>query len=397
MNPGQHADGPAGGGAGAELALVIAGALYCGYGVLQGAVAVILDSPRYPSAAPSIGLAVAVFTAVAAVTAACLRKRRMLPGPVGALTVVLVAAVIVDAALTRPRDGQSWVYFMYPVSLICSITIGLAYWRLAVVLSMTAALVIAYCAAAVLLHRDPAGNVFLNALSYPANTGVAWAVAQYLRRTGRRLDEARAESVAHATAVAAAQAHARGMRILHDRALQTLEALAGDARIADAQVRGHIAHDAAWLRSYLERDGTEPAGDLLTALQELAQRKGATGLIVELNVAQLREAAVELPAESTSALVDAAHEALTNVSKHAGVTHASVRARVAVDRVELTVTDRGSGFDPAAPRPGLGISESIVGRLAEIGGTATIDSTPGTGTVVRLTVPVSGRGTTAVM
>ncbi len=57
----------------------------------------------------------------------------------------------------------------------------------------------------------------------------------------------------------------------------------------------------------------------------------------------------------------------------------------------VSIRDHGRGFDFAGRRPGFGIDNSIIARLAEIGGTARIDSTPGQGTRVLLTAPVALR------
>lgn len=378
-----------GGADGAELTLVIAAALYCGYGISQGLLAVALDMSRYPHPVPTVAVAAAVFAGVAAVIVPCVRAGAMQATLVTGYTAVLIVAVVLDAVLTRPQDGHNWTYFMYPVSLINSIMIGLTYRRYLTVIAATVALAGTYVLAAHIWQHDPLWNVLPNALSYPANTTVAWAVGHHLRRTGQRLDRARAESVAQAETAAAARAQARSARILHDRALQTLEALARDSRITDPALRGHIARDAAWLRAYIERDPGALGGDLVTALHELAQGKAAVGLNVELNIAQLRDRTVSLPPERQEALLGAAHEALTNVAKHAGVTHAAVRAHLLDGTLVLTVVDHGSGFTADAPRldMGAGIRESIIGRLSDAGGTATVESTPGSGTVVRLSVP----------
>ena len=54
----------------------------------------------------------------------------------------------------------------------------------------------------------------------------------------------------------------------------------------------------------------------------------------------------------------------------------------------LLVRDRGPGFDPGAvPGDRRGVRESIVGRMARHGGTATIHSAPGVGTEVELVLP----------
>ncbi|HZE48349.1 MAG TPA: ATP-binding protein, partial [Jatrophihabitantaceae bacterium] len=66
------------------------------------------------------------------------------------------------------------------------------------------------------------------------------------------------------------------------------------------------------------------------------------------------------------------------------------------DRLCVTVRDDGAGMVPgrldAAEREGrLGVAGSIRGRLAALGGTATITSAPGAGTVVELVLPVDAR------
>ena len=62
----------------------------------------------------------------------------------------------------------------------------------------------------------------------------------------------------------------------------------------------------------------------------------------------------------------------------------------AADSVSVFVRDRGAGFDRAAvPADRRGLAESIEGRLARAGGSATIRSAPGEGTEIELTMPRS--------
>ena len=55
--------------------------------------------------------------------------------------------------------------------------------------------------------------------------------------------------------------------------------------------------------------------------------------------------------------------------------------------VELAVRDTGTGFDPAAPHAGSGLTH-IRDRVAELGGTVDVDSAPGRGAVLTVRVPV---------
>ena len=72
-------------------------------------------------------------------------------------------------------------------------------------------------------------------------------------------------------------------------------------------------------------------------------------------------------------------EALTNVARHAGPARARVHAGPADGGgVTVEVADDGAGFDPAAvPASRRGIRESLVGRMAAVGGTAAVSSVPG--------------------
>jgi signal transduction histidine kinase len=99
-----------------------------------------------------------------------------------------------------------------------------------------------------------------------------------------------------------------------------------------------------------------------------------------------------LPGEIETVLYRIAQEALTNVRKHADTPRATVTLCRHSGRVELEVVDRGAGFKsaPAADdRPGHHIG--LVGmreRAALVGGTCVIESEPGLGTRVVVTIPL---------
>ncbi len=92
--------------------------------------------------------------------------------------------------------------------------------------------------------------------------------------------------------------------------------------------------------------------------------------------------------DTARALVAAVREAVVNAARHADVDRVDVF--VEVDDAELTgfVRDTGRGFDPAdVAADRRGISESIVGRVQRVGGTALLISRPGSGTEIELRVP----------
>jgi PAS domain S-box-containing protein len=100
-----------------------------------------------------------------------------------------------------------------------------------------------------------------------------------------------------------------------------------------------------------------------------------------------------LPGPIETVLYRIAQEALTNVRKHAGTPCAAVTLRRRDGRVELAVIDQGSGFKAAAPAadddPGHHIG--LVGmreRAALVGGRCVIESEPGQGTRVTVSIPL---------
>ncbi len=89
-------------------------------------------------------------------------------------------------------------------------------------------------------------------------------------------------------------------------------------------------------------------------------------------------------------------ELLLNVVKYAGVTTARVEMTNHLDEVHILVADEGRGFDPSAQplrdcvTHGYGLF-SIRERLQQVGGQMQIDSAPGQGTQIRVTVPLNPR------
>lgn len=86
-------------------------------------------------------------------------------------------------------------------------------------------------------------------------------------------------------------------------------------------------------------------------------------------------------------------ECLQNVVKHARASRVSIRTGRSDDCITLTIADNGVGFDPAAGHSGQGLN-NLVSRSAEMGGRIHIQSAPGKGTQIELSVPLSPKGPT---
>lgn len=96
--------------------------------------------------------------------------------------------------------------------------------------------------------------------------------------------------------------------------------------------------------------------------------------------------------EMQAALYRSARELLINVAKHAAVREASLSCLCDGDRLMIVVSDAGCGFDPAdhvgawSGHGSFGL-RSIHERIINFGGEVDIDSSPGNGTTVTLSLP----------
>ncbi|MFM8319601.1 MAG: sensor histidine kinase [Chloroflexota bacterium] len=84
-----------------------------------------------------------------------------------------------------------------------------------------------------------------------------------------------------------------------------------------------------------------------------------------------------------------AQEALTNVARHARVTEAQVLLQYAPEQVQMTISDQGIGFNPAAERSLKGLG--LVGmreRVQSVGGELRLQSIPSHGTRVEVVIPL---------
>ena len=88
-----------------------------------------------------------------------------------------------------------------------------------------------------------------------------------------------------------------------------------------------------------------------------------------------------------------AQEALNNVIKHAGATHATVRLRALTRETILIIEDDGNGFDPdIPPRADAFGARGMRERAEVLGGAFRLDSRPGGGTRVSVAIPRAAPG-----
>lgn len=209
----------------------------------------------------------------------------------------------------------------------------------------------------------------------------------------------------------------RWARELHDETIQGLGALRllleyahclndqAEREQALENAIGEVDREIEGLRHLITELRPAALDDLglVAGLEALARRAGAIdGLTVQTDIAA-QGSVPRLDPEAESAMYRIAQEALTNVAKHSGAAHAVVSLHMDGDRLVATVRDDGSGFLVSAAGSGQdvgnGASDPTSGfglhgmreRAELVAAELEVDSRPGAGTTVRVSVPVSGR------
>jgi signal transduction histidine kinase len=175
---------------------------------------------------------------------------------------------------------------------------------------------------------------------------------------------------------------------LHDSVLQTLALVQRQAHDPAAVTRLARRQEHA-LRAWMAGESELASETLSAALREIvAEVEEEYRMTVELT------AIGDRPLDGKGeALVAAAREALRNAGRHAPGAPVYMFCEIGRDRAEVFVRDEGPGFIPdevASER--RGIRDAMVGRMAVIGGRASIESAPGEGTEVALLLGPHGGG-----
>lgn len=225
------------------------------------------------------------------------------------------------------------------------------------------------------------------------------------------LDRTRAELAASERQAGVLEERARLAREIHDTLAQGfasiithLEAAEGslevngsrdvDAERADRHIReaAEVARQSlaeARGLAWAIRPDTLAGGGLVAAIERVAKATSAAApdLSIQINVTGT---AVPLHPTVEVTLLRAAQEALANVRRHSKATEVTVTLSYFEDAVNLDIADNGVGFLPtnAAPSPGGGLG--LVGmreRAEALGGDLSIESAPGHGTTVAVSLP----------
>ncbi|UQX03797.1 sensor histidine kinase [Streptomyces sp. RerS4] len=207
-------------------------------------------------------------------------------------------------------------------------------------------------------------------------------------------------------------------REIHDTLAQSLTSIISLVQAAESEVvdnperagarlglAGRVARDSlAEARGFVSKL-TPPAlreSSLVQAVRRQADLlKEETGLTVRCTAEGEEQ---PLPMAVSVVLLRSAQESFANVRKHARGAHAvEVLVAYAPRALRLVVRDDGAGFavdawreavpeeDRSEAQSGFGL-RGMRARVAEIGGTVRVDSSPGAGTSVEVTVPLGPVG-----
>jgi signal transduction histidine kinase len=197
--------------------------------------------------------------------------------------------------------------------------------------------------------------------------------------------------------VSAQDARAKALeRNIHDGAQQQLVALMVKLRLAE----GLADRDPARIKGFL-RDLQADTNQTLDDLRELARGVYPPLLadrgLADALAAQARRGTVHVTVdadgigryspEAESAVYFCCLEAMQNIAKYAGASRVGIRLSIEGDRLVFRVEDDGVGFDAVVTPYGSGL-QNMADRLAALGGSVRIESTPGRGTTVTGLIPV---------
>lgn len=190
---------------------------------------------------------------------------------------------------------------------------------------------------------------------------------------------------------------------LHDETLQGLGALrvtlssalrSGGKQLETAvdSAVGQLSEQIAALRSLIAE--LRPAAldelGLAAALDSLVEHYRATaGLEIDatIELGYRGERQERLEREIENSIYRLVQEALTNIGKHSRAEQVVLSAIEANGWVTVTIRDDGVGFDPSAPTEGFGL-RGMRERASLVKGTMALSSAPGSGTEIKIELPV---------
>jgi signal transduction histidine kinase len=193
----------------------------------------------------------------------------------------------------------------------------------------------------------------------------AWAIDEERQRIARNLHDGLAQELAfirmETQRMAATQRDDRSARL----------ALAAERALEESRGAIEELRTAAHARFSVE---------LTELADELATREGA-------HVSFEVDPAIELESRDRDALIRIMREAISNGVRHGQATELALELS-RDNGIRMAVRDNGVGFRPGGPRRrgGFGLT-SMRKRARALGGDVVVESAPGEGTLVKVTLP----------
>lgn len=222
--------------------------------------------------------------------------------------------------------------------------------------------------------------------------GVGWIIAR--RRSRRKIDALKLKGALQAE-------RSRISRDLHDDIGASLTELSIRSLIAaenpdDSRLRpslDHLALSAKHIVGALDEIvwATNPSKDSLQSLIEYAAFF-ARRFLSSVNIALQTDIPRDIPEIAIGPrrrhnVLLATREALNNTAKHANATKVLLTISLGDGTLVVKVRDDGQGFSSAGSAFGNGLG-NMHQRMADFGGTCLIESSPGAGTTITLTMPL---------
>ncbi|MFG2823248.1 sensor histidine kinase [Kitasatospora sp. NPDC048365] len=311
-----------------------------------------------------------------------------------------VVALWIALTLQHPE----FCYLAFPLYFVCLHVLPLR-WSLTAVFALTGVVVAAQAS-------TPGGLTVPKVLGPVAGAAVALLTAYgyaALYRESRARQQLIDDLVRTRDELAASQREAgmlaerqRLAREIHDTLAQGLSSIVLLARSAEATLTTHPGAAAERIREVQDTASANlaearrfvhalapPALDDATLTEAL--RRLAAGADADFH---LDGEPYPLPVEAEVALLRLTQEALANAVRHARASRIAVTLSYLDDEVTLDVFDDGIGFDAVtAPGPDSFGLHGMHERITALGGTLTVESAPGEGTAVAVSLPLRAIGT----
>jgi signal transduction histidine kinase len=207
-----------------------------------------------------------------------------------------------------------------------------------------------------------------------------------------------------AAGTAALEERQRLARELHDSVSQALFGIGLGARTARTLIDREPERAVApinYVLSLAEAGLAEMRALIFELRPEALEQEGLVAAL-EKQVAALKarydvevKATLPMALEASQPVQEAiyriAQEALHNIVKHARASTVRIALVAGDGALTLRIADDGVGFDTGGAFPGhLGLT-TMAERAAKLGGTLRLESAPGAGSTVEVTIPSSGR------